>query len=668
MKTIRQLVLGYVFIIGSNPAHAQPEKDFFDLSPEELMTIEVTSVSKKAQHLSDAAAAIFVITHEDIKRSGATNIPDVLRMAPGLEVSRIDANKWAVSARGFNGRFANKLLVLIDGRSTYTQAFSGVYWEMQDVMLDDIDRIEVIRGPGAALWGANAVNGVINIITKRASDTQGGLVTGGGGTEEQGFGAVRYGADIGKDTSARIYMKGFNRDQFKLLNDQDAKDNWTSVQGGFRIDSNLSSKDSLTVSGDAYTSEMNQSLFFASLPPSGPFQDVHDATQATGGNLRSRFEHTISPTSNYALQFYYDIYDRKEIFNNETRQTIDIEFQHDFELNTWNNIAWGGSYRYTDSESKLPLPDIFSVGRLNPIDHYFSTFFKDEITLIDDELWLTIGTKLEHNDYTGFEAQPTIRLLWAPNDRHRFWGAISRAVRTPSVIDDTLRLTSQFIPPNNAINPAPLPMAVIITGSNAFRAEELLAFELGYRLTLAKALSVDTTAFYNDYNSLRSYTPGAPALNSFLINQPLVINNNSQGHTFGIETSVVWQMSDWWRWDLTYSFLKTELEQNQFYRETVSPQHKTSLRSVITPSQNVNLDFWLRYVDESTFFNVLGPQNIGSYVTLDARLAWKPVNNIELSVTGQNLLDSYHLEAVGEAFAKPTEIPRSVYGKIALEF
>jgi iron complex outermembrane recepter protein len=656
-----------ILVISINLAFANDE-DLLDLSLEELMEIEVTSASKKSQHLTDAPAAIFVIKQEDIKRSGATSIPDALRMAPGLDVGRIDSNKWAVSSRGFNGRFANKLLVLIDGRSIYTQAFSGIYWENQDVLLEDVDRIEVIRGPGAALWGANAVNGVINIITKHSKETKGGLLTAGGGSQELGFGSLRYGAQLGTDTTGRAYAKGFKRGQFKHVVGDNANDDWDKVQGGFRIDSALTPEDKLTVWGDAYYSKINQSLTFASINSPTFFQTFDETTHASGANINSRLQHTISPTSSYALQLYYDIYKRNEVIDKETRQTADIDFQHRFALNDWNDVIWGLNYRYMDAVSTLPSPEVFSIRKTNRKDQYFSAFLQDEMALIDNKLSLTLGSKFEHNDYSGFEIQPTARLLWTPHEQHRFWGGISRAVRTPSYVDAELTLVGQFVPPNSVQNPTPFPVAATVKGTPNFNAEELLSYELGYRFNLDRSISIDATAFFNDYSSLRSLKPGLARFNGRYLVQPLNVTNLNKGETFGFETAVSWKMLDWWRWDVNYSYLNTRLKSNQFYQEGVSPQHKTSIRSVITPWKTVNLDFWLRYADESTFFTVRGPVKIDSYVTLDVRLAWRPLADIELSVTGQNLLDNGHLEAVDELFTRQTEIPRSVFGKIAWNF
>ena len=651
-------------LIANNPASAKQEA-VYDLSIEELMNLQVTSVSKKAQALSDAPSAIFVINQDDIRRSGVTNVPDALRMVPGLDVARIDSNKWAVTSRGFNGRFANKLLVLIDGRSIYTQAFSGVYWENQDVMLEDIDRIEVIRGPGATHWGANAVNGVINIITKHSEDTQGGLFTAGGGSQEMGFGSMRYGMKLGDHTTGRIYAKGFKRNEFNHLTGESAHDDWDKVQGGFRVDSSLSTRDTIAVSGDIYHSNINQNLTLPSLNSPTFFQNYSDTANAFGGNINSLIEHTFSPTSGYKIRLFYDTYVRNELFLNETRRTFDIDFQHNFSLNTWNELSWGLGYRYLEGQYRFPKSEVFSLRTSGRKDNYFNAFVQNESTLIDSKLWLTLGSKFEHNDYTGFEFQPTAKIMWIPHKRHRFWGAISRAVRTPSLFESEFNVVSQFLPPNSQQNPNPFPVSALATGTHAFRAEELLAYELGYRFTFAKELSVDSTLFYNDYSSLRSFSIGPSSSNRII---PFIVDNSSKGETYGFETAVIWQMLDWCRWDLNYSYLHTKLHNNPFYQEAVSPQQKSSIRLELNPWQNINLDFWLRYVDKRTAFTLTGPAPVDGYVTMDVRAAWKPVSSIELSITGQNLLDNSHLETLQEFYTQPTEIPRSVYGKIVWDF
>jgi iron complex outermembrane receptor protein len=670
MRLISYFIVS-IMIFNANMVWAA-QKDIVDLDLEELMNIKVTSVSKKTQTLSEVASAIYVVSQEDIKRTGVTNIPDALRMVPGLDVGRIDANKWAVSSRGFNGRFANKLLVLIDGRSIYTQTFSGVYWENQDVLLEDVERIEVIRGPGAALWGANAVNGVINIITKHSADTKGGLITAGGGNLESGFGSFRYGKDLGKDTTARLYVKGFQRDAFKYPDKQSANDDWNKVQGGFRVDSLLSPKDNLKLSGDLYLFKANQTSSLPSLNTSSYVQDYKDIIHSSGGNINARYEHRISSTENFSVQTYYDIYKRNETIAVETRQTFNLEFQHQFAFNTWNDVVWGVGYRFLTTEFQFPNADLIKMRSNSRNDHYFNAFIQDELAIVDNKLWLTLGSRLEHNDYTGFEVQPSARLSWVPHKQHRFWGAISRAVRTPSMIDAEGFINSQYLAPNSQQNPSPVPVEIALNGSKNFKAEELIAYELGHRVTLDKAVSIDSTIFYNNYHALRSFVLGELTpdnqVNNFYLKQQMDLSNTGAGETFGFETAIVWQMLDWWRWDVNYSYLNTHFKANPYYKEAITPAHKSSVRILLTPFDNITTDLWLRYVDKSAVFTLNGPVNVGGYLTMDLRVGWKPHKSVELSVTGQNLLDGQHLETLQELYPSTIEVPRGVIGKVTWAF
>lgn len=668
LKNIRLLRLMVMIVPLSEDAFA--DEEVFEMGLEELLNVKVTSVSKKAQSISDAAAAIFVITNEDIRRSGVTNIPDALRLAPGLHVGRIDSSKWAVSSRGFNGRFSNKLLVLIDGRNIYTPAFSGVYWENQDVLMEDIDRIEVIRGAGAALWGANAVNGVINIITKHSDDTQGGLLIGGGGTEERGFGGFRYGGALGRDTTGRIYVKGFNRDELFDSSGARAQDNWDKIQSGFRVDSFWTEKDTVTLQGDIYYSNIHQNVRIPALNFPSYSTSINDTTGAYGGNLVGRLQHTFSVTSNFILQFYYGHYERNEIYIQESRKTGDIDFQYQFALNDWNDILLGLGYRRSEADNTVGVVSVLSFEPTDRGDDYFSAFVQDEMTLIDNVLWLTLGSKFEHNDYTGFEVQPTARLMWSPHQQHRLWAAVSRAVRIPSRIDSDMRLIGAYVPPRTERNPTPFPVAVTVTGSPDFEAEELLAYEIGYRVNFAQSVSLDVTAFYNDYRKLRSFTAQDPVLNpdTGTINQPLLITNTSSGETYGFESAAVWQMLEWWRWDLNYSFIKTHLLTNDLYKEAIAPQQQVSLRTSLTPIKNTHLDLWLRYTDRTSAFTLTDAAIIDHYVTLDVPVAWKPHKDLEFSIVGQNLLENNHLEYVSETFSEATEIQRGVYGKFTWQF
>ncbi|MGR9053267.1 MAG: TonB-dependent receptor plug domain-containing protein, partial [Gammaproteobacteria bacterium] len=652
-RSLGRYFCAIAILASTSAAVASEHEDVLNLSVEELLNVEVTSVSKKAQSLNDAAAAIYVITHEDIKRSGVTSIPEALRMAPGLDVARIDANKWAVSARGFNGRFANKLLVLIDGRNAYTRFFAGVYWENQDVMLEDIERIEIIRGPGASLWGANAVNGVINIITKHSSDTQGALLGVGGGTEEQGFGAFRYGGRLAEDTTGRVYAKGFKHDENTLPSGADGGDAWDKMQGGFRIDSKVDPRDDLTVQGDLFYSSINQQVAFPQAV--FPFNSIEtDKVMSYGGNLLGRIQHTFSPTSEYSLQFYYDYYNRKDALGREGRNTLDLDFQHRFLTLGWHEIVWGFGYRYSH--------DDFKDGRLLTLtpdsrnDQLVNAFVQDEMTLIDNTLWLTLGTKFEHNDYSGFEVQPTAKIMWAPHLQHRLWASVSRAVRTPSRAEQNLRLSQGVIPPQQ-VSPGTFspPVLLFLQGSTAFDSEQVIAYEIGYRTTFIRDMSFDVTAFYNDYVDLRSAVLTDPVFNGVAFDRSISLGNDNAAKTYGFEISSVWQMLDWWRWDANYSLLKTDMNATALRDIGKSPEQRMSLRSSMTLDKNVDLDFWFRYVDANFSISSLTPGRIKPYLTLDARLAWRPVRSVELSLVGQNLLQSSHLEYRQETQTVPTE-------------
>jgi iron complex outermembrane recepter protein len=648
----------------SSIAWADDPNQALDLSVEDLLNVKVTSVAKKAQSLNDSPAAAFVISNEDIKRSGATNIPDALRLAPGLDVAKIDANKWAVTSRGFNSRRANKLLVLIDGRSTYTRSFAGVYWENQDVMMEDIDRIEVIRGPGATLWGANAVNGVINIITKSSAKTQGISFNAGGGTEEEGFASLRYGKRFGEDSSARAYVKGFKRDSNTHTSGVDAGDDWDKVQGGFRVDSRLNTQNEVTFQGDIYHSNINQSSIYPSIV--APFvTSQNDKNKTYGGNILTRWQHTYSSSSDAKLQFYYDTYTRKEGALYEKRDTLDLDFQHRFRLLDMHEFVWGLNYRYGNEKmiGKPLLEGITTPFRLTPVtvnDQVFSGFIQDELSLIDNKLWLTIGSKLEHNDYSGFEGQPSARVMWAPYMQHRLWAGVSRAARTPARYEQDLTALTGAIP----TSPFTPPVLINIQGNPNYRSENVISYEAGYRTSFAKSVSLDLTGFYNDYRNLRQLSLGLTD-NPFV--RELLFNNSATAKTYGIEVATVWQMLDWWRWDVNYSWLHTSLLQTDTITPT-SPEQRASLRGALSPFSKVDLDFWFRYVDTNIAFDAAGSKRIKAYVTLDLRLAYRPIKNIEFSLVGQNLLAEKHLEYINDNQTLPTAIDRGMYGKISWGF
>jgi len=634
------------------------------LSLEELTNLEITSVSKNPEKLSDAAAAIFVITAEDLRRGGFLSIPEALRMVPGIQVAHIDANKWAISARGFNAWFANKLLVLIDGRSVYSPLYSGVWWDVQDTMIEDIERIEVIRGPGATLWGANAVNGVINIITKKARDTKGLLVTAGAGNLEQGFGSLRYGGNIGDDIDYRGYIKYFNRDNFEKPGGSGAADDWDSIRGGFRLDWESSSETSMTFQGDIYS---GNSGLTNSLSGTIPVQAFDDNSDISGGNLIGRWTRTLSANSTISLQTYYDRTVREMEILSETRDTFDLEFQHSFSLGERQDIIWGAGYRVTydnidKNEQLLFDPD-------SRTDNLFSAFMQNRISLIQNRLVLTLGSKFEYNDYSGFEVQPSARLRWTPAPGHTLWAAVSRAVRTPSRADHDLRVKL------SAFYTGPTLNYITMNGDDDFDSEEVTAYEIGYRLQPMERLSLDITAFYNVYDDLRTTIMSPPNPSMFTYpppverELPMYIINKYHSDTCGIEISGNLELAEWWRLSCSYSWLHTHLFSDDKRpgienAEGNSPSHQFSCRSFINLPGNLELDSSVFYVDKlSNTYN-----DVPGYTRVDLRLGWQPRQNFEFSLKLENLLDNRHSEysCAGEIFS--TQVPRSFYGKITWQF
>jgi len=608
--------------------------DLKEKSLKELMEVIVTSVSKKAEKLSEAASDITVITQEDIRRSGAASLPEALRLAPNLEVAQVDSHEWAISARGFNSTTANKLLVLIDGRSVYTPLFSGVFWDVQDTLLEDVDRIEVISGPGATVWGANAVNGVINILTKSARDTQGFLLYGGGGTYERAFGGVRYGGQLGTNAYYRVYAKYFNRDETPLANGTDGHDAWQMGQTGFRVDWYPGEANQLTFQGDGYDGAIDQL--------------ANGDIRVAGGNLLGRWSHTFSEESELKVQLYYDRTHRRVPQSYaEDLSTFDLDLQHRFPLGERQDIVWGFDYRLSD-DLVANTPD-FAFLPAHRSFQLFSGFVQDEITLVRDRLRLTLGSKFEHNDFSGFEFQPSGRLSWTLTSRQTLWAAISRAVRTPSRIDQDF-----FVP-------ATPPFA--LAGGPNFVSEELLAYELGYRVRPIDPLSFSLAAFYNDYDNLRTLEPGPP----------FTIGNGLEGKTYGAELTGSYQMTSWWRWQAGYTYLHehfrlkpVSMDFNQGRGEGSDPENQFSVRSAVDLPGDVTLDAALRYVGmlENIANGVRG--SVPSYVELDARLSWMPVKNLELSIVGQNLLHRQHPE-----FGFPTsrhEIQRGAFAKVTWRF
>ncbi|MFH1312486.1 MAG: TonB-dependent receptor [Candidatus Eisenbacteria bacterium] len=638
----------------------------YQLSIEELMEIEVTSVSRRPERLSETAAAVFVITAEDIRRSGFTSIAEALRMVPGLEVARIDASKWSVASRGFSGRLASKLLVLIDGRSVYTPLFSGVFWNRQDVLLEDISRIEVIRGPGATLWGANAVNGVINIITKGADETCSVIGSIGGGSEERGFGNFRYGARIGDATFYRVYAKYLDRDDSVYPSGARATDGWWDLRSGFRVDSGLDGGDHLTIQGDVYGSRLGET--FTRGDRSSPLyvEIVENQAEVFGVNLLGRWKHVSEGSSEMTLQMYLDRATHSSEFVVHTDRMFDVDCEHQIIIGGRQELIWGLGYRLVDSRTDATLNTWFEPEdrRVN----IFSAFVQDNIGLAVDRLRLTVGSKFEHNGYTEYEIQPNVRLLWTPGPRHTAWAAVSRAVRTPSRADRDVNLAAELIPAG-VLFPDTLYTQSIITANQDFVSERLVAYEFGYRIHPVGAVSLDFAAFHNRYDDLLTVEQGLPYIEMspephYVL--PMVIANKMSGYTYGFELASEWELHRYWRLRLGYTYLKMELTPDDTSTDVLSeaaegqsPRHQFCLYSRMDLPREVEVDFGFRYVDE------LPNLGLDSYSSLDARIGLNCLGPVGISVVGQNLLESRHTEMTSLYLdSVPTEIERGVYAMI----
>ncbi|MES3006825.1 MAG: TonB-dependent receptor [Pseudomonadota bacterium] len=595
------------------PTHAQlvAAQALVELSLEELVTLRITSVNRREESISGAAASVFVITSDDIRRSGATTIPEILRLAPNLQVARIDSLQHAITARGFNNSIGNKLLVLLDGRTIYTPLFSGVFWEMQDTFLQDIDRIEVISGPGATLWGANAVNGVINIITKPAGESGETLVTGETGNREYGV-AMRTGGTLASGMDWRVYAKARDWDNTQFENGFGLHDAWRKMQTGFRTDWR-DEKQTVTVQGDAHEGESAHRGFFGAVELT--------PVQISGMNLLARWTRELQNGSELRMQTYWSHSEREEVvLFSPTADIVDFDFQHALDLDT-HHLVWGGGYRHGEDDVD---PGLFTA--FIPASRTLSwqnVFVQDEINLTPT-LRLTPGIKLEWNDYTGREYLPNLRLAWQPVENQLVWAAVSRAVRAPSRFDRDI-----FFPQK-----APF----IVAGGPDFESEVAEVAELGYRGQLSESLYLSVTVFHHDWSKLRSGTP---------LPLPTYLANDIEGHSWGVETWANWQVASFWRLSAGWNTLQKDLHFAPGGGDTAGvdnatlhndPDYQWSLRSSMDLGANVSVDLFLRRVGE------LVVEPLPAYTELNARVAWMPVPELEIALTGRNLLHADHPE------------------------
>jgi iron complex outermembrane receptor protein len=642
-------------VLAPVPAVSQQRvpQDLTEMSLEDLLNIEVTSVARREQPLSQSASAVYVITQEDIRRSGATTIPDALRMAPGVQVAQVDGNKWAISIRGFTGRFANKLLVMIDGRSVYSPMFGGVYWEANDVLLEDVGRIEVIRGPGATMWGSNAVNGVINIITKPAAETQGGLVNGGGGNQEGGFGAVRFGARAGSKLQYRLYSKYFSRSALFLDNGQRAPDDWQKLQGGFRVDWQASSRDEVLLSGDSYRGEAGSRQ---GLPAGEPLsqQVLQEHSKFSGANVMGRWTRRHSSRSRTQVQVFYEHTEREDLYQRPTFHSGDVEFQQALDFSR-HELTWGGGYRLITDRTEATRWVRFEPARRTTFRG--NAFLQDQITLVPGKLLLTVGSKFERNTFTGWEIQPSVSLLWNRGASDTAWISVSRAVRTPS------RGERDMIFESYAFSEPGGPTVISeIRGTHDFRSERLWSYEAGYRFSPRRQLSFDLTAFYNAYDGITGLVDGTPFVRQhdpLTYVAPLYYTNIKPVDFHGAELAALWNPFETAGLRLGYSWLGGHFSGQGLVEK--GPTHRLHARWYWTVARNLEWDSSYEVVD--------GYSGVAAYYRLDTRLGWRPVRHWEWSLVFQNLLDKQHLEAPLTIFLdQPSEAGRSIFGKLTWRF
>jgi iron complex outermembrane receptor protein len=627
------------------------------LSLAQLGNVEVTTTSKEPETVWRTPAAIYVITQEDIRRSGVSSVPEVLRLAPGVEVARIDSNQWAVGIRGFGNSFSKSVLVLIDGRSVYTPLFAGVYWDVQNVLLEDVERIEVIRGPGGTVWGANAVNGVINIITKNSKDTHGKLAAIGGGNVEQGNGRFHYGGGYGTNLNYRAYGMGFGRAP-GFHSDGNNFDDWQLGQAGFRVDWDNQKRDTLTVQGDLYKGNVGQRANIGYYSPPASI-NVVGSQDVSGGNILGRWRRTVD-AGDIQVQAYYDRTYRLGPQLGETRNTFDVDFIHHLTLLPRQDFIWGVGARWSPSDFTQTVATVDFVPQ-HQSDNIYSAFLQDQVALVRDKLQLTIGSKFEHNIYTGWELQPSARLLWTPSSHQTVWASVSRAVSTPSQVDENLQLTGYTA--------VPFPFFVRIAGNPNFNSETLLGYEVGYRRLIAPQLYLDVSLFHNKYNDLTSFGNAAfsvetnPSPAHLLLTIPWA--NGIMGSTNGGEIAPDWKATRWLELKASYSYVSLDLRNRPGNADAntlaldkgSSPRHEVVVQSLFNLPKRFEFDPTYRYV------SALPVQSVNSYSTMDLRFGWHFAGNVEASVVGQNLFQPNHME-FGISPGPMVGVSRSVYGQI----
>ena len=640
-----------------NPA--QSPTDLARLSLEQLGEIAVTTVSKEPEEVWQTPAAIYVLTQNDIRRSGATSIPEALRLVPGVEVARIDSDHWAIGIRGFESGFSKSVLVLIDGRSVYTPLYAGVYWDVQNVPLQDVDRIEVIRGPGGTIWGANAVDGVINIITKNAKDTQGAYASVGGGNADEGTGSFRYGGKIGQSLNYRIYGMGFADDP-EFHSNHDEFDAWQMGQAGFRTDWSRRDSDTFTLQGDFYNGSEGQLVGIGSYSPPATV-NLAGPVLVSGGNLLGRWERKFKTGSDLQIQTYYDRTSRLSPQLGEIRNTFDVDLLYHLTLKWHQDVLLGAGARWSPDDIIQHVPTLTFLPA-HETDRIFSWFVQDQIPIVPKRVSLILGSKFDYNNYSGFDIQPTARLLWTLTTRQTFWAAITRAVRTPSRLDEDLELTDSLI--------SGVPLFLRVQGNGQFVSEEMVGSEAGYRTLVVRKLYLDVAVFHNHYDRLYGYGDNTvffegsgKELREILQLSPV---NVLGGDTNGFEIAPDWKPTSWWQLKGSYSYLHLAVHNQPGLTDPLmvvltdngsSPHHEIVLQSLFNLPKRFDLDPTYRYV------SALSAPVVPAYNAVDIRLGWHATREIEISLVGQNLVEPHHPEFGGDP-GPLVGVRRSAYLKL----
>ncbi len=625
---------------------------------------QIFSLSKKKENAFDAPSATYVLSSEEIRRSGATSIPEALRSVPGLHVARIDGHKWAISTRGSNGQFSNKLLLMIDGRIIYSAIFSGSFWDIQDYVMEDIDRIEVVRGPGGTIWGANAVNGIINVITKNAAQTQGAYVSQIIGTQDKLITEVRYGGETASKDSYRLYAKTGSRGALDKYNTKTSNgDESRQDRAGFRYDVTSIKDNTVSVHGDAYSGTAQN--YFNSPVLTNPNRNDKDSR---GGNIVLNWDKKLSAKSNFTLNTYFD-YDQFSIpILQRSSRTYDIDFQHFYNFSKQNQFIWGVGYRRVDDDiEESPIASgvlPFNYTPDNMSSYVYNGFIQEKIGLIADELYLTIGSKFINNNFTGFEYMPNAKLAYYPSRNQTLWASVARAVRTPTRNDDSLSI-----------------LGGSQQGSTTYNSEDVIAYEAGYRVKPTSKTSIDIATFFNQYNSLRTFERTSPGKYS--------IANNGFGESYGFEISGKWQVNESWKLEASYDYLKADLHIDSFSTDSTSsnssqlaegqnPQSNFKLKSFYNITSKLEFDNMLYYVsglplsgtttNNATTGRLTAGPGMPSYFRFDTRLGYLVTKNVDLSVGIQNLFNQVHSEFRAATFNNRTEIGRAIYAKMVWQY